>query len=115
MIHLVTKWLLVALALLFAAYLIPGITVASFYTALIVAALLGVVNVVLKPILVLLTLPINIITLGLFTFIINGFLFWFLASFVQGFSVSGFWVAVLGALVVSMVSYIGEKVFLSKE
>ena len=115
MMHILGKWLLVALAVMLAAYLVPGISVASFYTALIVAALLGVVNVIIKPILVVLTLPITILTLGLFTFIINGFLFWGLASFVKGFSVSGFWVAVLGALIVSVVSYLGEKVFLNND
>lgn len=113
--HLLVKWLLVAFSLLLAAYLIPGITVASFYTALIVAALLGIVNIIIKPVLIVLTLPINILTLGLFTFIINGLLFWGLANIVKGFSVSGFWVAVSGALVVSVVSYLGEKVFLSKD
>lgn len=113
--NFLAKWLLVALSLLLAAYLIPGITVASFYTALIVAALLGVVNVIIKPILITLTLPISILTLGLFTFVINGFLFWGLANIVKGFSVSGFWVAVLGALVVSVVSYLGEKVFLDND
>ncbi len=109
---IITKLILTALALLFAAYLIPGIAVASFYTALIVAVLLAVVNLIFKPILVLLTLPINILTLGLFTFIINAFLFWFLSTVVKGFYVEGFAAAFLGALVVSVVSYVGNKILI---
>lgn len=105
------KWLIAALALLLTAYLVPGITVSSFYIALIVAVLLGIVNIVLRPILVVLTLPINILTLGLFIFIINGLLFWFLASFVQGFEVDGFWTAVIGAIIVSLISWFGNQLF----
>lgn len=107
---IIAKWFVSALAILLAAYLVPGIAVASFYTALIVAALLGVANLVLKPILVILTLPISIITLGLFTIVINGFLFWFVGTIVKGFSVSGFMAALLGALVVSMANYLGDKI-----
>ncbi|MEK7555838.1 MAG: phage holin family protein [Patescibacteria group bacterium] len=107
--RIIVKWFIVALSLLLAAYLVPGIAVTSFYTALIVAVLLGVVNIVLKPILVVLTLPINLLTLGLFTFVINGFLFWFLSTIVKGFSVEGFLAALLGSLVVSAVSYISSE------
>ncbi len=109
MMRIIVKWFIVALSLLLAAYLVPGIAVTSFYTALIVAVLLGVVNIVLKPILVVLTLPINLLTLGLFTFVINGFLFWFLSTIVKGFSVEGFLAALLGSLVVSAVSYISSE------
>lgn len=107
---IIAKWFVSALAILLAAYLVPGIAVASFYTALIVAVLLGVANLVLKPILVILTLPISIITLGLFTIVINGFLFWFVGTIVKGFFVSGFMAALLGALVVSMANYLGDKI-----
>ncbi len=109
MIQLIVKWFIVALSLLLAAYLVPGIEVTSFYTALIVAALLGVVNIILKPILVVLTLPINILTLGLFTFVINGLLFWLLSTIVKGFYVEGFLAALLGSLVVSAISYISGE------
>ncbi len=109
MIQLIVKWFIVALSLLLAAYLVPGIAVTSFYTALIVAALLGVVNIILKPILVVLTLPINILTLGLFTFVINGLLFWLLSTIVKGFYVEGFLAALLGSLVVSAISYISGE------
>jgi len=112
---IIIRLFVTALALLGAAYLIPGITVDSFYIALIVAVLLGLVNLILRPILILLTLPINILTLGLFTFVLNGLLFWFVASFVDGFFVEGFWVAVGGALVVSVFSFIGNKLFIPKD
>ena len=109
MMRIIVKWFIVALSLLLAAYLVPGIAVTSFYTALIVAALLGAANIILKPILVVLTLPINLLTLGLFTFVINGFLFWFLSTIVKGFSVEGFLAALLGSLVVSAVSYVSGE------
>ncbi|MBI5817200.1 MAG: phage holin family protein [Candidatus Yonathbacteria bacterium] len=107
--HLLMKWLLNALALLLAAYLVPGIHVDGLYVALIAALLLSVLNIIVKPILIILTLPINILTLGLFTFVINGLLFWFLGTFVKGFHVDGFFAAVVGALVVSIVSSLGGK------
>ncbi len=108
--YIITKLLLTALALLLAEYFIPGISIASFYTALVIAVSLAVVNLIFKPILVVLTLPINIITLGLFTFVINALLFWFLSTIVKGFYVDGFVSAFLGALVLSVVSYVGNKV-----
>lgn len=108
--HLLTKWLLNTLAILLAAYLIPGITVDSFYTALIAALILGILNIIVKPILIILTLPITILTLGLFMFVINGLLFWFLGTFVKGFYVDGFLAAILGALLVSFISSIGGKI-----
>lgn len=109
LIKIIAKWFVVALGVLAAGYILPTyITVADFGTALIVALVLGFINVLIRPILVLLILPINILTLGLFTFIINGFCFW-AASFVKGFTVRGFWGAVLGALIVSLVSWIGGR------
>lgn len=117
---LLAKWLITALSLLGAAYLIPGIEVKSFYIALIVAVLLGAVNLIVRPILVILTLPITIVTLGLFLLVINGLLFWFVSSFIDGFTIvetgwKGFWVAILGSLVVSTFSYIGNKMITSHE
>lgn len=93
-----------ALALLLIAQIIPGVEIASFTTALIAALVLGVLNAFVKPILVILTFPITIVTLGLFIFVINAGLFLFAASFIDGFSVSGFFPALLGSLVVSVVS-----------
>ncbi|MFC1775530.1 phage holin family protein [Patescibacteria group bacterium] len=110
--HILIKLILTALALLLSAYLVPGISVASFYTALIIAVSLAVVNLIFKPILVLLTLPINILTLGLFTFVINALLFWFLSTIVKGFYVEGFIAAFFGALLVSIVSYVGNRMLL---
>jgi len=103
-VKLLLIWLINALSLLAVAYLLPSVTVASFYAATITALLLAVINSVIRPVLVLITLPINILTLGLFTLVINGLLFWFVASFVEGFSVTGFWSAVLGALLYSLIS-----------
>src|SRR5947199_771774 len=79
--------------------------VESFVTALITALVLGLVNTLIRPVLIVLTLPINVLTLGLFTFVINGLLFWFVASFVPGFFVAGFWSAVGGAIIYSLLSW----------
>lgn len=98
------SWLVSALAFLAIPYIIPGIMVQGFGTALILALLWGLVNITIKPILLLLTLPLNLLTFGIFTFIINGFLFWILGGVVKGFEVQGFWIAVLGALVLSVIN-----------
>ena len=111
MTKLIAKWFIGALSLLLAAYLVAGISVASFYIALIVAALLGFLHLIVRPVIVVLTLPINIMTLGLFTFVIDALFFWFVASFVEGFYVTGFIAALLGALVVSVVSSVGNMMF----
>ena len=115
MTHIAFKWFIVALSLLLAAYAVPGIAVSSFYIALIVAALLGILNIFIKPILIILTLPINIITLGLFIFVINGALLWFLSTFVDGFSVSGLIPAIAGAIIISAGSFIGNKLFIDSD
>ena len=109
MYYLIARLLVNILALLLVAYIVPGIEVLGFYTAFIVALILGLLNIVIRPILILLTLPITIITLGLFTFIINALLFWFVASFVEGFTVSGFWIALLGTVLYSIASGVGSK------
>jgi putative membrane protein len=109
----ILKWVANTLVLMIIAYIVPGVQVASFYTALVVALVLALINAVIKPILIFLTLPINILTLGLFTLIINGFLFWFASSIVKGFTISNFWVAVLAALIYSIfslfISSLGQK------
>ncbi|AZG10958.1 phage holin family protein [Pigmentiphaga sp. H8] len=101
---LLLVWLLNAVALLVVAYLLPGITVASFGSALIAALVLGLLNSLVKPVLVLLTLPITVVTLGLFLIVLNALLFWFAGSILKGFQVSGFWWAVIGALLYSLIS-----------
>jgi len=106
---IITRVLISALALLLVAEIVPGITVASVYIAIVVAILLGLLNVIARPILLVLTLPISILTLGLFIFVINAALFWFVATFVEGFEVAGFLPALLGSLLVSVISAIGNR------
>jgi putative membrane protein len=103
--NLLIVWLINALALLALPYVVPGVQVESFYTALVAALILGFVNTLIRPLLVVLTLPATVLTLGLFVFVINGLLFWFVASFVKGFSVGGFWSAFFGAIVYALISW----------
>jgi putative membrane protein len=98
-------WLINALALLALPYVVPSVQVNGFMTALVAALVLGLVNSLIRPMLVLLTLPVTIVTLGLFIFVINGLLFWMVASFIEGFHVAGFWSAVLGAIVYALISW----------
>lgn len=104
MLTLLLVWLLNAVALLAVAYILPGISVASFGAALVAALVLGLINTLVKPILVLLTLPITILTLGLFLLVINALVFWFVGSILEGFKVNGFWWALIGALLYSIIS-----------
>ncbi len=102
--RLLLIWICNALALLAVAYLLPGVRVDGIESALIAALLLGLINTLLRPLLILLTLPATVLTLGLFIFVINGLLFWFAGSVLRGFEVSGFWVGVMGALLYSILS-----------
>ena len=104
------NWLASALIVIIASYLLPGVHVSGFTTALLVALLLGVFNMLLKPILILLTLPINILTLGLFTIVINAFIVLLVTYFVPGFQVDSFWSAVLFSLVASLINFIAAKI-----
>ena len=104
-----------ALAVFLSAYIIPGISVSNFYVALLVSLLLGFINVLIRPILIILTLPINILTLGLFSFVINALLFWSVSALVSGFSVDGFLPALVGSLFVSTVSFLLHKILLRSE
>ena len=104
--RLLLVWLINAVALLALPYLMPSITVDSVPTALIAALILGLINTFIRPLLILLTLPATLLTLGLFIFVINGLLFWFVGSFIQGFVVAGFWWGVLGAIVYSAISWL---------
>lgn len=105
MARILLGWLLNALALLAVAYLLPGIEVASFGAALMAALALGLVNTLVRPLLVLLTLPITLLSLGLFLLVINGLLFWAVGTWLEGFSVGGFWPGVFGALLYSVISW----------
>jgi len=111
--RLLLVWLINAVALMAVAYLLPGIAVADFVTALVAALVLGLVNAVIRPILILLTLPATLLTLGLFIFVINGLLFWFVGSFIAGFHVAGFWWGMAGAIAYSIVSWALSAVLLS--
>ena len=99
---LVLKWLFSAAALLAVAYLYSGVTVTSFTSALIAAAVLGALNAVVRPVLVLLTLPVTLVTLGLFLFVINALMFWAAASLLSGLQVTGFVAALIGSLIYSV-------------
>jgi putative membrane protein len=101
---LLLVWILNAVALLIVAYLLPGITVAGFGSALIAAVVLGLLNMLVKPVLIFLTLPITIVTLGLFLIVLNALLFWFVGSIIKGFQVNGFWWALIGAILYSIIS-----------
>ena len=97
-----------AIGLILIATYLPGISIDSFLTAIIAAVILGLLNAVVKPILVVLTLPITILTLGLFTLVINAGLFLFAAAFIDGFAVENFWYALLGSFVMSLISTAGS-------
>lgn len=99
---LLLNWLLSALALLGVAYLYSGVTVTSFTAALLAALVLGALNLLVRPVLVLLTLPVTLVTLGLFLFVVNALMFWAAASLVSGVAVAGFWAALIGSLIYSL-------------
>ena len=102
--YLFLRWVGYALVIMFIAWVVPGISVANFLTAMLVAIVIALINVFIKPVLVLITLPINILTLGLFTLIINALLFMFAGYIAPGFEVDGFLSAFLGALLLSILS-----------
>ena len=95
-----------AAALLLVAYLYPGVNVESFFAAAIAALVLGLVNAVVRPILVILTFPVTLLTLGLFLFVINALLFWLVAELVQGFTVTGFLAALVGSILYSLITLV---------
>jgi putative membrane protein len=105
MLRILLVWLVNTLALAAVAWLMPSVTIASAGAALIAALVLGLLNAVIRPVLVLLTLPVTLLTLGLFIFVINGLLFWAVASLVPGFDVGGFWSGVFGAILFSLASW----------
>ncbi|MBT9597308.1 MAG: phage holin family protein [Vitreoscilla sp.] len=98
---LIVRWILLAAALLLVAHLYTGVSVASFGVAMIAALVLGLLNTLVRPLLVLLTLPVTLITLGLFLFVINALMFWSAASLLDGFAVTGFAAALIGSLIYS--------------
>jgi putative membrane protein len=98
------QWLVCGAAIIITAYLLPGVRVAGFFTALVTALVIGLINAFIRPVLIVLTLPLNILTLGLFTLVINALLIMLAAAMVPGFSVQGFWWALLFGLVLAIIS-----------
>ena len=104
MLTLIANWIINAAALLLVAYLYDGVSVTSFFAAMMAALVLGLVNAVIRPILVILTLPVTILTLGLFIFVINALLFWLVGNIVQGFEVKGFLAGLIGSVLFSVIT-----------
>ncbi len=105
----ITKFILIALAIMGIAWLIPGVEVVSFTSALWVALLLAILNLIVKPILIVLTIPVTIITFGLFLLVINGLMIWMARAWVQGFVVETFWKAILFSILLSAATYFIER------
>jgi putative membrane protein len=103
---LLIRWLILTVAIILASYLIEGIEVTGFFSAFLAAAVLGILNALFRPILIVLTLPINILTLGLFTFIINALMLKMASGIIPGFEVHGFWTAIFGSLIISVISWL---------
>lgn len=112
---IILHWFLRALAVMITAYLLPGIVLKGFFAALVVAVVLGLFNTILKPILIILTLPINILTLGLFTLVINAGLIMLTSKLVDGFFVPSFWTALFFSLILSLVNFILHSLEPSKK
>ena len=103
-LKMLIKWVFFALALMLTAWLIPGISVSSIWAAMLACVIIAVINIFVKPVLQLLTLPINIVTIGLFTLVINALLFMFAAYLVPGIELDGFLSAFIGSIVISLLS-----------
>jgi len=112
--RLLTRVLLLVFAILLVARFVPGVSVDSFATAVVVALLLALINMTIRPILFILTLPITLLTFGIFALVLNAVLLWFVASLVDGFTVGGFAPAFLSALLISVVTWVGNR-FIRKE
>ena len=108
------RWLVLTAAVLTAAWFLDGIRVSGIFPAILAAALLGILNAVLRPLLILLTLPLNILTLGLFTFVINALMLMIVSAIIPGFDVRGFWTAVFGALIIGAASWLLNRFIGSK-
>lgn len=108
---IILHWIILSVAVFATTKIVSGVSVEPIWVALIVGACLTLFNMIIKPIVNILTLPINIITLGLFSLVINGALFWYLGTLVKGFSVSTFYAAFIGALLVSVINWFLKKVF----
>ena len=105
-IKILLKWFVLTAAVMLTAYLIPGIAVSSLITALVVALVLGLINTFIKPVLEILTIPINLLTLGLFGLVLNALLFWAVSYFVSGFMIAGFLPALVGSILISIIMWL---------
>lgn len=105
MIRILFKWLVLTASIMGASYIIDGIRVAGISSAFLAAAVLGILNLVLRPVAIILTLPVNILSLGLFTFVINALMLLLTSKVITGFEVMGFWAAVIGSLIISVISW----------
>jgi putative membrane protein len=103
---LLIRWLILTGSIILSSYMIEGIEIKGFFSALFAAAALGILNALFRPILIILTLPINILTLGLFTFLINALMLKMASGVIPGFEVHGFWTAIFGSLIISFVSWL---------
>jgi putative membrane protein len=108
--RILINWLITTIAILIAAYILPGVTVRTFGAALVTALVLGLINAIIRPILIFLTLPLTILTLGLFIFVLNALLVLLTSAIVPGFDVKSFWWALLFSLVFSLVSFILHRI-----
>lgn len=111
---LLFRWLISAVSLLIISYIVPGIEVQGFFYALVAAVFLGVLNAIVRPVLIILTLPLTILTLGLFLFVVNGIMLMLVSLVIKGFHVNGFWPAVLGALLLSVINWFSNSHINSK-
>lgn len=113
--NLLLRWIISAASVMAAAYVVPGVSVRSFWAALIAALVIGLVNALIRPLVLLLTLPVNVLTLGLFTLVVNALMFWLASSIAKGFDVVNFKAALLGSLVYWLVSWLVNGLFGTKE
>ncbi|MCX6792592.1 MAG: phage holin family protein [Candidatus Falkowbacteria bacterium] len=113
--NLIIRWLLATIAIIITSYILPGVVLSGFWTAVLVALVIGIINAVIKPILLILTLPINILSLGLFTLVINALLILLSSKIVDGFSVASFWTALLFSIILSIISFFLGKLAPSKK
>lgn len=109
MLVLLIRWLVITAAILLSSTILPGIHVASLTTAIVAAAILGIVNTFLRPVLLILTLPLTILTLGIFAFVLNALMLLLVAYFVPGLEIDGFFWAFLGTLIISLTSWIANR------
>lgn len=112
--NMIVKWILLALLIMLIAWIIPGITITGFVSALIVVVVMSIVNVLIRPIVEFISLPINVLTLGIFSLIINALLFLLVAKFSPGFQIDGFWNGFFGALILSVMAPLIDKIKIKK-